>query len=174
MEPEPDASLLSSSTNEVDEEKTGGLRSQAVYLSGNQVLLPGNPESTIGNVVDWQIRCHAGFVPAFISSIRFAPIHAQHHRWRIVGEYLARAAAGADVATRDTTSNSKRGTVLNEVHLVLGEKDPIILAEEVEHDVKEILGAQYVRVKIFKGVGHEVGIEKADDIAQLVADVLAL
>jgi pimeloyl-ACP methyl ester carboxylesterase len=38
------------------------------YVSSNQMLLPGNPHSTVSSVVDWQIQNHKGFVPAFIST----------------------------------------------------------------------------------------------------------
>lgn len=142
IEPEPDTAPIKSE--------------DARYLSGNQTLLPENPESTVGNVVDWQILHHKGFVPAFISSIRYAPVHNQHHRWRRLREHI------------------EQGNFPKQVHIVLGAKDPVIVAEEVTEDVKEVLGKRNLKFKVFGDVGHEVGIEKAEEIAGLVAEVLKL
>ncbi|KAF2653948.1 alpha/beta-hydrolase [Lophiostoma macrostomum CBS 122681] len=157
VEPEPD---LSQSTNKDRHgESKGGLRAKAVYQSSNHRLLPHNPSSTVGGVVDWQIQHHRGFVPAFISSIRHAPIHDQHTRWRIIGADMARRA-----------QEGKEG--MKEVHVVLGAKDPIIIAEELIADAKEVLGEEFVKFKTLADAGHDVAIERADEIAELVSDVL--
>jgi pimeloyl-ACP methyl ester carboxylesterase len=161
MEPEtkmePELAVSTAARDEESETKRG-LRGSAVYQSTHHRLLPDNPHSTVGNVVDWQIKHHAGFVPAFISSIRYAPIHEQQHRWRRIGEYLR--------------ASSSPTALLKEVHLVLGETDPIIIAEEVAHDAREVLGEEAVRLTVMKGVGHEVAIEKAEEIADLIGGVL--
>jgi pimeloyl-ACP methyl ester carboxylesterase len=153
IEPEPDLS------QEMNEESNGGLRTRAVYQSSNHRLLPNNPASTVGGIVDWQIQHHRGFVPAFISSIRHAPIHNQQSRWKMIGTEMARR-------VQEGTEGMK------EVHLVLGAKDPIIIAEELITDAKEALGEECVKVKVFEGAGHDVAIDKAEDIAELVSSVL--
>jgi pimeloyl-ACP methyl ester carboxylesterase len=124
------------------------------YVSSNQMLLPGNPHSTVASVVDWQIQNHKGFVPAFISTIRHAPIYNQHERWAVIRENI-----------------ENRAGPLKEVWLVLGETDPIINADEVTEDARAVLGEENVRVKVLDGVGHEVAIERADDIVRAVRRV---
>jgi pimeloyl-ACP methyl ester carboxylesterase len=123
----------------------------AQYVSSNQMLLPGNPHSTVSSVVDWQIKYHRGFVPAFISTIRNAPIYNQHDRWSVIKENI-----------------ESRAGPLKRVWIVLGETDPIIVADELTEDAKAVLGEDNVRVKVLEGAGHEVAIERADDIVRVV------
>ncbi|CAO2657365.1 Nn.00g034910.m01.CDS01 [Neocucurbitaria sp. VM-36] len=123
----------------------------AVYLSSTHALLPHNPNSTVSAVVDWQISHHAGFVPAFISSIRHAPVHNQHERWRMIRENI-----------------EKKNGELKRVWLVLGETDPIIIADELLEDAVGVLGEEIARWRVLEGVGHEVGVENADDIVDVV------
>jgi hypothetical protein len=149
IEPEPDKEAL--------EKEKALLDKDNVYRSSHHDLLPGNLNSTVGKVVDWQIEHHKGFVPAFISSIQHAPIHTQQDQWRLIGERM-RSGEGP----------------LKQVHLVLGENDPIIVADEIEEDAKDVLGEEYTRVHILKQVGHEVAIERAHDIADIVGATLGL
>ena len=121
------------------------------YISSNQMLLPGNPNSTVSSVVDWQIKNHKAFVPAFISTIRHAPIHDQHERWNVIRENI-----------------ESRAGPLKEVWLILGETDPIVVADEVTEDARAALGEDNVKVKVLDGVGHEVAIERADDIVRVI------
>lgn len=131
--------------------------SSAVYLSSNTTLLPGNPNSTVSAVVDWQIRHHPGFVPAFISTIRHGPVHHQHARWALIKENM-----------------DKKKSLFSEVWLVLGETDPIIVWDEVTEDVKSVLGDEHVKIKTVEGAGHELAIEKADSIVRVVQRSLGL
>lgn len=130
-------------------------RGDAVYASSHHALLPENPFSTVGAVVDWQLENHDGFVPAFISSIRYAPVHGEHERWRILGKNVSSGAGD-----------------LKKVHIVLGETDPIIVMEEIMEDATECLGVGNVEFEIVKGAGHEVAIERADDIMRTVGRTL--
>ncbi|KAJ8107417.1 hypothetical protein OPT61_g8884 [Boeremia exigua] len=130
-------------------------RGDAVYASSHHALLPANPYSTVGAVVDWQIEQHKGFVPAFISSIRYAPVHGEHDRWRILGENITRGVGG-----------------LKKVHIVLGETDPIIVKDEIIEDASECLGDENVEFEVVEGIGHEVAIERASDIVRVVGKAL--
>ncbi|KAF1841729.1 alpha/beta-hydrolase [Cucurbitaria berberidis CBS 394.84] len=136
-------------------ETTTTSRNNAVYLSSRHTLLPSNPYSTVSAVVNWQIAHHPGFVPAFVSSIRYAPIHDQHDRWQIIRENI-----------------EKKNGKLEKVWLVLGETDPIIVAEELAEDAKGILGKEIVTVRVVKDVGHEIAIERADSIVDIVGRAL--
>ncbi|KAK7745345.1 hypothetical protein SLS53_002841 [Cytospora paraplurivora] len=69
--------------------------------------------------VNWQVANHAGFVPAFMSTLRHAPMTAQHEAWRKL------AARGPKTTL-----------------LVLGEGDPIINDEEYRHDVLPLVGGE--------------------------------
>lgn len=131
------------------------VRSDAVYASSHHVLLPGNPRSTVGAVVDWQIAYHKGFVPAFISSIRYAPVHGEHERWRILGENISAGKWG-----------------LKKVYIVLGETDAIIIKDEIIEDAGKCLGKSNVEFEVMEGVGHEVAIERAEEILGVIEKAL--
>jgi pimeloyl-ACP methyl ester carboxylesterase len=128
---------------------------ETVFLTSNRALLKHNPESTVSAVVDWQVLHHKGFVPAFVSSIRHAPVHEQQNRWSIIKDNI----------------EARKGP-LREVWLVLGETDPIIIREELVEDATAALGEDIVRVRVVEGAGHEVGVERADEIVQVVGSVL--
>lgn len=140
---------------EADGSETANTREDAVYASSRFMLLAGNPASTVGAVVDWQIERHEGFVPAFISSIRYAPVHGEHERWRLIGRNISGGVGG-----------------LRKVHIVLGETDPIIVKDEVVEDATGCLGEENVDFEIIIGAGHEVAIERADDIMRVVGRAL--
>lgn len=131
------------------------IRGDAVYASSHHALLPGNPYSTVGAVVDWQIKHHKGFVPAFISSIRYAPVHGEHERWRVLGRNVSQGVGE-----------------LNKVFVVLGETDPIIVKDEIVEDVRQCLGEDNVEFEVVQGAGHEVAIERADEILGVVGRAL--
>jgi pimeloyl-ACP methyl ester carboxylesterase len=147
IEPEPDTVKNA----EVKREKRG----DAVYASSHHALLLGNPYSTVGAVVDWQIKHHKGFVPAFISSIRYAPVHGEHERWRILGKNISQGIGE-----------------LKKVYVVLGETDPIIVQDEIVEDASECLGRENIEFEVVKGAGHEVAIERADDVLRMVGKAL--
>lgn len=147
IEPEPDTV----ENAEVKRESRG----DAVYTSSHHTLLPGNPYSTVSAVVDWQIENHGGFVPAFISSIRYAPVHGEHERWRVLGENVLQGTGG-----------------LKKVYVVLGETDPIIVKDEIVQDASDCLGSENVEFEIVQGAGHEIAIERADNIFRVVGKAL--
>jgi hypothetical protein len=58
------------------------------------------------------------------------------------------------------------------VWLVLGELDPIIVREELDEDARACLGDENVTIRVVPGVGHEVAIERAGDVVNVVGAVL--
>lgn len=126
-----------------------GVRFNGVSLSESN--------GSVADVVDWQLQHHKGFVPAFISTIRYAPIHEQHHRWARIKKNIER----------------KQGH-LKEVWFVLGEMDPVVVAEELMEDAKNVLGEEHAKFRLVKGVGHEIGTERVDDIVKVLSRVLGL
>ena len=152
IEPDPDL-------KDVGKEATGGLSAKEMYKSAHHLLIPQYPQSTVSGVVDWQIKYHKAFIPAFISSIRHGPIHNQQSRWGKIG---------LDINRR--IRNREGG--MKEVHLILGAKDPIIIAEELIEDALEVIGEEHVKWKLFGDAGHDVPMERARDIAQYVSHIL--
>ncbi|KAL2148213.1 hypothetical protein VTH82DRAFT_4981 [Thermothelomyces myriococcoides] len=69
--------------NEKNSDATGG------QSFDNAVLLARRPEHTVSSVMEWQLRHHEGFIPAFVSSIRHAPIYDQKEDWAALGQILA-------------------------------------------------------------------------------------
>lgn len=159
IEPEPDLP-------DDDESDRRSLRSHAgsLFSTASVSLLPPSSAQhrTASDVVDWQISNHAGFVPAFVSSIRYAPTHDQQDRWKIIGQNMRNR----------YESPEKERSGLKEVHLVLGETDPIIIADELVEDAKNALGRRFVKVKIIEGVGHDVAMVRPDEVARVVLKIL--
>ncbi|KAH7346101.1 Alpha/Beta hydrolase protein [Pyrenochaeta sp. MPI-SDFR-AT-0127] len=124
-----------------------GVRFNGVSLSESH--------GSVAEVIDWQLQHHRGFIPAFISSIRYAPIHEQHERWNVIKENI-----------------EKKHGHLKEVWFVLGEMDPVVVAEELMEDARSVLGEENARFRVVKGVGHEIATERADEIVRVVNRVL--
>lgn len=122
-----------------------------VNIEANQphvpiVLSRSHPNITIEAAVNHQIAHHAGFVPSFMSSIRYGPIQRQHALWRRVGRSFA--ARGQDVL------------------VVLGERDPIIKLDEVREDATECFEGR-VRFVVMDA-GHEAPVSKGPEAAERI------
>lgn len=75
----------------------------------------------VQQAVQWQLRNHDGFVLAFLSSIRHAPITEQQAHW----ERLERVRS-------------------DKVLLMAGTRDPIIFPSEIRVDAEKLLGRERV------------------------------
>jgi len=126
----------------------------------NAVLSSRRPGITVSAVMKWQLTHHRGFIPAFMSSIRYAPIYEQRQDWEALGTILAerRATGGALPGLRE-------GRVL----FVLGRDDPVILNEELLHDATAALGEDGMEAVLLE-CGHEIGMTKGESIAGLAVD----
>jgi pimeloyl-ACP methyl ester carboxylesterase len=104
--------------------------------------------------VQFQLNHHPGFIDAFISAIRHAPITQQHEAWKIIGQRLAhqRAHPKSEDASRNGLCGAK-------VVLVLGESDSIIVRAEMEADARDTLGSAGVETLALEG-GHDLPIAK--------------
>jgi pimeloyl-ACP methyl ester carboxylesterase len=127
-----------------------------VSASGRLSLL------TVASAVQWQIDNHNGFIPAFISSIRHAPITKQHASWVKIGKRLS--AQKAENADQQAVG---KGLWRSKVLMVLGRTDPVIVREEVEQDATDCLGRDNIEVVIIEG-GHDFAITKAEEVADAV------
>jgi pimeloyl-ACP methyl ester carboxylesterase len=147
---------------EKGEEKTRGVSSPNLYESGARPLLKKHPVSTISNVVHWQIRHYPAFIPAFISTIQNAPVHGQHHIWARIGARLKHQRSHPEDKEARTL-----GLDSGKVLLILGEHDKIVVVEEVKEDTEEVLGKENVKTWMMDA-GHEVPIEKAEEVSKVV------
>ncbi|RFU24109.1 hypothetical protein B7463_g12230, partial [Scytalidium lignicola] len=97
-----------------------------------------NPNVTVRKAVRWQVENHKGFVPSFVSSIRYASIEKSHERWRKLG-------------------STKTGVGKDKVLILAGTKDPLIVLEELKEDAESTIGKDKVE---FKGIvgAHEFPI----------------
>ncbi|KAF2703870.1 alpha/beta-hydrolase [Pleomassaria siparia CBS 279.74] len=145
-----------------DESDQRSMRSVSSAVSASLLTPSSSTSRTASDIVDWQIANHPGFVKAFVSTIRYAPTHEQQDRWKIIGQNM-----------RDRYNMPEKERVgLKEVWLVLGEIDPIIIADEIVEDAKDVLGRRFVKVKILDGVGHDVPMVRPDEVARVVLKIL--
>lgn len=140
-------------------------------LPENAVVSTMRGEVNMQSAVNWQIDNHTGFMPAFMSSIRNAPIHGQHARWRLIGARLDRQrefstrSPGTQVRPTDGKEVMMHGLNSGKVLILFGADDKIVKPEEVGPDAEAVLGKDNVDIRVYHRVGHEVSIACCDQIA---------
>ncbi|GLI77323.1 hypothetical protein PoHVEF18_005612 [Penicillium ochrochloron] len=131
-----------------------------------QVLSREYPHINIPSAVAWQVNNHAGFVHAFMSSMRHGPILGQRQwgTWARLGEYLS--------AQNSTVSDvkSEKGLPSHKVHILCGNTDAIIIKDELVTDATAVLGGNAVFK--FYDAGHEFPSTKYEEVATYIARVL--
>lgn len=142
----------------VEQVEMGDGEGQDVIPFDDAVVSSRRPGVTVTSVMAWQLRHHRGFVPAMMSSFRYGPIHERHEEWAKVGAMLVERRKDARLP----------GLCGGRVFLVLGQSDPIVLAEQTAADVKGVLGEDAVKVLVLRG-GHEVAITRGREIADAAA-----
>lgn len=110
--------------------------------------------TTVADVMEWQICEHKGFIGAFMSSIRHAPIYDRREDWAALGGLLEERRRDSGMA------GLRNGKVL----LVLGRRDSVIVKEELVEDATDVLGADGVEV-VEIDAGHEVVFTHGDEVA---------
>lgn len=118
--------------------------------------------ASAASVVAWQVSAHPGFIPSFVSSVKYATIHDGHDRWKIIGQRC----------DERRTSGSSRGLKECKVLLLLGEQDVVISSTETAQDAASMLGKNNVRVITLQG-GHDLPIAKSEGCAQAIVDFWA-
>ena len=121
-----------------------------IEANSQATLSKSHPEVTIDSAVVHQVDHHNGFVPAFMSSIRYGPIQRQHTLWQKIGQNMA------------SHSDSNMSRVL----IVCGEKDPIINRDELEEDAKEVFDGRLVFNVL--PAAHDVPIVKGKEVADCI------
>lgn len=154
---EPGHGVMGSSADVPDGEETD-VDFGSVRLSRGDGLT-----TTVGDVIRWQLEENEGFVGAYMSTMRNAPVYGQHDGvWKLLAAELAkRRESEADIAEMVPP-----GLEGGKVCLILGQKDPIVVATEWLEDSKAVLGMDGVVAHVVRG-GHEIGITKGKEVADL-------
>lgn len=126
-------------------------------------LFPDRPSVSVADAVAWQVENNLGFIPAFVSSIKYAPIRNEHSRWRTVGERLARQRINSHSPER-ALEGLHRGKVL----MILGTSDNVIVAKEISEDAKDVLG-EGAEIEYLTG-GHDLPIVESEAVAGTILD----
>lgn len=129
-------------------------------------IFEGRPKVSPATAVAWQIEVHEGFVPAFVSCVKWAPIHDGHERWRMIGE---RCEARRNPSDGDSVPKGlKEGKVL----LILGTRDTIIPIKEIEEDASAVLGSRNLCIVKLTG-GHDLPIANSEGCIRSIMDFWA-
>lgn len=157
-ETEMAAEVVAIETEHKNSDASGG------HSFDNSLLLARRPGYTVSSVMSWQLRHHQGFIPAFVSSIRHAPIYDHKEDWSALGKLLAerRERAGWEDMP-DELSGLRGGMML----FVLGAEDPVILKEELIHDATAVLGEDGFEAVVFN-CGHELVMTNGPEVADVV------
>lgn len=126
----------------------------ALAADSSASMLKGRPNISPARAVGWQVEAHPGFIAAFVSSIRFAPISGQHERWRVVGRRQG----------EDGEGRLREGKVL----MLLGKEDAVIVADEAEEDGVAMLGVESVKVVRLAG-GHDLPIVNVEGCVDAIS-----
>ncbi|KAM0814615.1 hypothetical protein AB5N19_00405 [Seiridium cardinale] len=118
------------------------------------------PHVSVSSVVTWQIDHHEGFINAFLSTIRNAPIYAPQDDWGVLRALLS----ARRLAPQET---KPPGLVKGKVLLVLGRDDPVVVPSETIEDAEEALGKDGVAVEVLDA-GHELPITLSAEVADCI------
>ncbi|KAI8635406.1 alpha/beta-hydrolase [Xylariaceae sp. FL1651] len=131
----------------------------------NAVISKTRPHVTVSSVVAWQVDNHQGFVMAFLSTIRNAPIYAPQRDWEALSAVLkARRPMGSiDASGVKLGAGLEAGKIL----IVLGEDDGVVVKEEAIEDAEAALGRDGVEFVMLPG-GHELPFTYSADVAEAI------
>ena len=104
-------------------------------------LVDGRPDLTIAQSVKWHLDHHKGFVRSFCNSIKHGSIERRKVSWRNLG------------ARED------------QVLIVAGRTDPVIVADELRGDVFKVVGEEKIRWRVVDSA-HEFPITNAEEVFQ--------
>ena len=125
-------------------------------------MFPDRPKMSVAKTVAWETDAHPGFLPSFISSIKYAPVSHEYERWRLIG---SRCSARRASAEPDKIS----GLDENKVLIIFGAQDPVIVADETEEDATAALGKENVKVVRLEGA-HDVPVVNSRGCADNIVE----
>lgn len=135
------------------------------HVPGLATLSATHPNVTIGGSVGFQLQHHPGFVRAFISSIRHAPVFAQHETWSAIGQRLS------EQRKLPPSEQQAEGLQNRKVLIIYGKNDTTILAEDLVEDASRYLDGN-VEFKHLDA-GHDFPVSNSDEVATFILDFWA-
>lgn len=158
---EPPLEEDSSSSSDIN--ARDAVKSELINLESNEsiILSKNHPNITIESAVSHQVDHHAGFITAFMSSIRHGPIVEQHEDWRRIGRRLTEQNAAGGRSSEEW----RNGKVL----IIVGQHDPIIKTDELVPDATEVLGESNVEFR-YIDAGHEAPIKHGDVVVEYLLE----
>ncbi|OTB06004.1 hypothetical protein M426DRAFT_319372 [Hypoxylon sp. CI-4A] len=147
------AETKKSATN-VDHDCNGGDGFDSAVISKSR------PGVTVSSVVGWQVDHHEGFVHAFLSTMRNAPIYAPQENWETLAAMLEARRRSKHVEEAEPTQGLTAGKVL----FVLAEDDSVVVKDETIQDARRVLGLDGADFAVLPG-GHEVPITGTSMVA---------
>ncbi|MCJ1270181.1 hypothetical protein MMC22_010077 [Lobaria immixta] len=138
----------------------------------SKVTADGTDESLAGN--DLTVEVVSSREPSFdeavlsnsrpdvtVGKVMHGPIAEQHETWRRIGRQLTLNKIAV------TTQNRDHRLKPDQVLIILGKKDPIIVEEALVADATECLGADNVQFE-FIDVGHELPITHGEEVVDII------
>lgn len=122
-------------------------------------------------LMQWQMKHNAGFLTAFIGSVRDSPTRCQHDLWQLLGHRInALRTARASSDESGISEAQQRSLASGKVLLCVGGRDPLIKPAELVPDAVRAIGPDNIEVKTFAGAGHEVGMSRGVEIAETAVE----
>ncbi|KAI0438669.1 alpha/beta-hydrolase [Xylaria telfairii] len=142
-----------------DGDANGGVQFDGAAVSKTR------PHVTVSEVVAWQVDYHQGFIPAFLSTIRTAPIYAPQEHWDVLSKILKtrRSRRRIHASDAESTAGLEGGKIL----IVLGKDDGVIVLNETVEDAYAALGYDGVEFVTLEG-GHEIAITSSTSVAESI------
>ncbi|KAJ5095890.1 hypothetical protein NUU61_005246 [Penicillium alfredii] len=125
-----------------------------------QILSRAYPHINVPSAVAWQVNNHAGFVHAFMSSMRHGPILGQRqwNTWARLGTYLTQSSVSGNPGEKRLSGDK--------VHILGGSNDAIIIKDELIVDATAALGGNAAFK--FYDAGHEFPSTKYEEVASYI------
>lgn len=134
-------------------------------VPGLVTLSTTHPNVTIWGSVGFQLQHHPGFVRAFISSIRHAPVFGQYETWSKIGQRLSEQRELSP--SKQQTEGLHSGKVL----IIYGKHDTTILADHLVEDASLHLKGNVEFRSL--DAGHEFPVNNSDEVATFISDFWA-
>lgn len=131
-------------------------------------IFEDRPKVSPATAVAWQVNAHQGFIPAFVSSVKYAPIHDGHERWRAIGERCEARKRNVSGEWGEDVRGLREGKVL----VLLGLQDVVISPSETAEDATNALGKENIRVVKLQG-GHDLPIVNGEGCVKTMVDFWA-
>ncbi|KAI0450706.1 alpha/beta-hydrolase [Xylaria acuta] len=142
-----------------DGDVNGGVEFDGAAVSKTQ------PHVAVAEVVAWQVDYHQGFVPAFLSTIRNAPIYAPQEHWCVLSKILKALRSRRRIHAND--AEPVAGLEAGKILIILGKDDGLVILNETVEDAYAVFGRDGVEFVTIEG-GHEIAITSSTSVAESI------